>query len=390
MKELWSYKLPYSDSNIIADYETSFIEYNGELIFVSSCRPAISLIVLDSNTGEGKEYSLNNSVPIFAKRSFLDIFCDGVIVYTGDLFCYSNGTITKIMELRQKGEVTSHIIIDRFLYIVCVNDYRKSKLICVNLESFQIEWSQDVSSNPYISGPINYFEGKIVCFGRESLLFLDPAVGNVVETLKIPRVGKLFCVERLNDEYIALGYTNWTSAGIIKYSQINNKVIWKSGRRFEGPLLRCKIYKKDNRLYWVKNDTELICLNENNGEEVFAEKTYPWLYTDLFFKNGKIIFGTSGNGGSINCIQDNNGAWKWRRPLDYGCCFFGNYENSIIVSDIPKSKIIQIDIDNGNVIQTYNLNGEAIGSIMVFGQAFYTVVMNNESEVASLVKIALR
>ena len=110
----------------------------------------------------------------------------------------------------------------------------------------------------------------------------------------------------------------------------------------------------------------------------------------MFFKNGKIIFGTSGNGGSINCIQDNNGAGKWRRPLDYGCCFFGNYENSIIVSDIPKSKIIQIDIDNGNVIQTYNLNGEAIGSIMVFGQALYTVVMNNESEVASLVKIALR
>lgn len=390
MKELWSYKLPYSDSNKVADYETSFIEYNGELIFVSSGRPAISLIVLDSSTGEGKEYSLNNSVPIFAKRSFLDTFCDGVIVYTGDLFCYNNGTVTKIMELRQKGEVTSHIIINRFLYIVCVNDYRESELICVNLESFQIEWSQDVSSNPYISGPINYFEGKIVCFGRESLLFLDPAVGNVVETLKIPRVGKLFCVERLNDEYIALGYTNWTSAGIIKYSQINNKVIWKSGRRFEGPLLRCKIYKKDNRLYWVKNDTELICLNENNGEEVFAEKTYPWLYTDLFFKNGKIIFGTSGNGGSINCIQDNNGARKWRRPLDYGCCFFGNYENSIIVSDIPKSKIIQIDIENGNVIQTYNLNGEAIGSIMVFGQALYTVVMNNESEVASLVKIALR
>lgn len=390
MKEVWSYNLPYSDSNTYADYETPFIEHNGELLFVSSNRSEISLIVLDSATGEGKEHSLNNSVPIFPKLAFLDGFYGGVIVYTGDLFCYSNGAVTKIMELRQKGKVQSHIIFDRFLYIVSVNDYRESELICINLDSFQIEWSQDVSSNPYISGPVDCFERKIVCFGRESLLLFDPASGSVIDSLKIPRIGKLFCAVRLDDEHIALGYTNWSSAGIIKYNLITNKVIWKNGRRFEGPLLRCKIFKKDNRLYWVKNDTELIGLNEDDGEEVFAVKTYPWLYTDLFFKNDKIIFGTAGNGGSINCIQDDNGAEKWRIPTDYGVCYFGDYENSVIVSNIPKSEIIQIDIDSGNVIQTYDLCGEAIGRIKVFGHAFYTVVLNGKSNAASLVKFDLR
>ena len=72
MKEVWSYNLPYSDSNTYADYETPFIEHNGELLFVSSNRSEISLIVLDSATGEGKEHPLNNSVPIFPKLAFLD------------------------------------------------------------------------------------------------------------------------------------------------------------------------------------------------------------------------------------------------------------------------------------------------------------------------------
>ena len=45
MKEVWSYKLPYSDSNIVVDYETPFIEYNGEILFVSANRQKISLIV---------------------------------------------------------------------------------------------------------------------------------------------------------------------------------------------------------------------------------------------------------------------------------------------------------------------------------------------------------
>ena len=58
MKELWSYKLPYSDSNIVVDYETPFIEYNGEILFVSANRQKISLIVLDSVTGEGEEYGI--------------------------------------------------------------------------------------------------------------------------------------------------------------------------------------------------------------------------------------------------------------------------------------------------------------------------------------------
>lgn len=389
MKEVWSYKLPYSDSNIVVDYETPFIEYNGEILFVSANRQKISLIALDSVTGEGEEYSLNNSVHILGKVSFLDSFCNGVIIYTGDLFCYSNRTMTKIIELRQKGEVTSHIIIDRFLYLVCVNGYNESKLICINLDSFQIEWSLDISSKPYNSGPISYFEGKIVCFGRENLLFLDPVVGTVDKSIKIPRVGKLFCPVRLNDEYIAMGYTNWSSAGIIKYNLITNKAVWKSGRRFEGPLLQCMIYKKDNRLYWVKNFTELICINEDSGEEVFVDRTYPWLYTDLFFKNDKIVFGTSGNGGFINCVQDNSGSEEWQIPLGYGCMYFGNYENSIIFSDIPNSKILQIDIDKGNVIQTYNLQGAAVGRVIVFGHAFYTVVMNDENNTASLVKIDL-
>jgi hypothetical protein len=65
-------------------------------------------------------------------------------------------------------------------------------------------------------------------------------------------------------------------------------------------------------------------------------------------------------------------------------------ENSVIVSNIPKSEITQIDIDSGNVIQTYDLCGEAIGRIKVFGHAFYTVVLNGKSNAASLVKFDLR
>ena len=165
-------------------------------------------------------------------------------------------------------------------------------------------------------------------------------------------------------------------------------MLWKSKRSFEGPQLKCKIYAFDNFVCWVKNGRELICHNSENGEEIYRTATSPWLYTDLFFNDGNIIFGTSGSDGYIFSINAQNGEENWSLFLKNGCAYYDMYNDSIIVGDFSK-RIHLIDASSGRIIKTLATDGEVVGQIKVHGKYAYTVIWGNENAPIRLIKIQL-
>lgn len=382
----WSFDLPTSGSSVDYDYESPIFINDNEVLFAFGYERSTVLYVVDTVTGMGKELSLSSSVGVLSKCFFFIPSSEGTVVYTGDLYQYRNGTIWNSCALLQYGKVISHLIVDDDLYVLCLKGQRTT-LLCVEMKSLEIRWKHEVTSGCYFPGPLFLFENCITCYGCGELLFIEPKSGNVLHSIQIPRVDKLFSPIRIDDEYIAIGFTNWSNAGVLVYSTVSGKVKWKAGKRFEGPLLRCLIYNKEDYLYWIKNDRELICLDAKDGTERFCIPTLPWLYTELCLVGERIIYGTSGADGFLNCIRFDTGEKLWSLPLKNGCTYYGRYKDTVIVGDYSKT-VFQIDVESGAILQQFCTTGKIVGSIAVCEDSFYTVVWGNEHKPISLVKIA--
>lgn len=235
---------------------------------------------------------------------------------------------------------------------------------------------------------ITLFENTVACYGDHELLFIDPENGEIVDRIKISRIAKLFHPIRLDDERILIRYTNWTNAGVLKYNQKSKQVIWRNKRKFQEPQLTCKIYQHEDKVFWVKNDTELICLNVENGEEVYNVRTTPWLYTDLLFIDDYLLFGTAGSNGYINCIDVRSDEVNWSVFLKNGCAYFDIYHETVLVGDFDK-QINQIAIKSGDVLQNYQVDGEVVGRMKVYKECAYTVIWGNEDKPVRLIKVKI-
>ncbi|MCI8508485.1 MAG: PQQ-like beta-propeller repeat protein [Lachnospiraceae bacterium] len=146
----------------------------------------------------------------------------------------------------------SYLLHDNRLLFSYAWDY----LFCYDLDTLSLEWKVNISNHNYTPGEITLFENMVACYGDHELLSIEMENGRIADRIKIPRINKLFHPIRLDDEHILLGYTNWTSAGVLKYNQKSKQVIWRNKRKFQGPQLRCRIYRHEDRVFWVKNDTE--------------------------------------------------------------------------------------------------------------------------------------
>ena len=240
----------------------------------------------------------------------------------------------------------------------------------------------------YRTGEITLFENMVACYGDHELLLIEMEDGKIADRIKIPRIDKLFNPIRLDDEHILLGYTNWTNAGVLKYNQKSKQVIWRNKRKFQGPQLRCKIYRHEARVFWVKNDTELICLDVEDGEEIHSVRANPWLYTDLRFMDDCLLFGTAGRDGYMNCIDARSGEVNWSVFLKNGCAYFDIYDGTVLVGDFDK-RIKQIAIKSGDVLQDHQVDGEVVGDMKVYKDCVYTVIWGYAEIPVRLVKVKI-
>lgn len=383
MKIKWSYDLPTNEHSHDFYYESPIHVKGNDLFFIMTS-PSPTLHIIDVESGCSREIIPCPGNSLIPSRCFFVEYKNSVIIYTGELWVYDGKKVSKILDFSQEKEINSHILHDNHLFLC-----GKSRLFSLNLDTLSPDWELNIeNSTKYRSGDMWIFENKIACFGQDKLLFVDIDNGNILDSIKIPRIGKLYCPIRADDNALLLGYTNWSNAGILKYDESTEKILWKSKRSFEGPQLKCKIYSFDNYVYWVKNGTELICLDTASGEEVYRVATSPWLYTDLFFKNNSIIFGTSGRDGFIYSINAESGEENWSIFLKNGCAYYDMYKDSIIVGDFSKN-IYRIDASSGKVMQKLETNGEVVGRIKVHDKHAYTVIWGNESKEVRLIKLKI-
>ena len=64
----WSFDLPTSDKDEYFMYESPIYTDNSEVLFTYENRQDMKLLVIDTNTGVGKELSLKSSVRLLSKK----------------------------------------------------------------------------------------------------------------------------------------------------------------------------------------------------------------------------------------------------------------------------------------------------------------------------------
>ena len=379
----WEYDLPTDNSSEDYEYECPIFHKDGSIYFILEKNKKLEFHIINVDTGlsttEIRSYRNNT---ISGKFFFIE-HQDKIVIYTGNLWVYNNHTLSKLLELNAHNKINSYVVHKNYFIFANTNC-----LYCCNLDTLSLQWKLDVpNESPYPSGFISLFEDKIACYGNDCLLFIDIEQGKIINQIKIPRVNMLFTPIRLDEDNLLLGYTNCTNAGILKYKTATSKVVWKNKRCFEGPYVS-KIYKLDNFVYWIKNDTELVCANVENGEIEFQAKTDPWLYTNLFFKDNYILFGTSGRNGYLKNLDAKSGNEHWSVFLKNGCAYFDFYKDTILVGDFDDN-VYQIDVATGNKLQTLNVGGKVVGDIKVYDDYVYTVVWGNENKNIRLIKIKI-
>ena len=387
MKILWEYALPTTEKSVEYEFESPILENGNHVCFVSSTAGTQRLHIIDQNTGEGRAQVLPRSVSVLPSKYFFLTHGDHAVLYTGDLYLLHDGVLTRTLSMTGLGEINAHLIRDGRLYIAC-NGRVGASLCCVDLDTLDVVWGLGISnSTNYRAGDPAFFGDLISCFGRDQLLFVQPEDGTIVGTLKLPRISKLFCPIRLDDDHLLIGYTNWSNAGILKYQISTKKILWRHKRKFEGPQLQCRIHYRDGQAFWVKNSTELICLNAENGEEVYRLPTTPWLYTDLCFHEDSILYGTSGADGYLNCLDRRSGTVRWAQFLKNGCAYYGLQDESVFVGDFSKT-IREVSVTDGRIMDELHLDAEVVGQIALGSNCLYTVIWGNEEKDIRLVKIS--
>ncbi|MBQ7379292.1 MAG: PQQ-like beta-propeller repeat protein [Clostridia bacterium] len=318
-------------------------------------------------------------------KCFIEAYNEKIIIYTGKLWLLHEDSLTELFDQPIEEEINSY-----FLYQNRLIFADRSNLRCINVETNCVEWQLHIpNTKNYSVGDITLFENSVACYGNDQLLFVNISTGSIVEQIKIPRVDKLFNPIRMQDGSLLIGYTNWSNAGILRYDNKAKKVIWKSSRAFQGPLLRRKIYLRDNRAYWVKNDTELVCIHAENGNEIYRTQTSPWLYTDLLFLGDRIYYGTAGRDGFLMCLHAESGDQSWAFPLKNGCAYFDVYSDCAIVGDFDK-KIYQFDLSTGRVQEQMQVDGEVVGRIRTDQNQAYTVVWGSADRPIRLIKFKIQ
>lgn len=385
MKKRWEYPLYFCEDRGSNRCEGP-IHIQGTWLYFVSCNPTPILHILSHDAGTGHHIPLCREV-ILSEDCFFLPAGDDVILYCHDLCLLRDGQVRQRLSFPDRGRLISHLLLGDRLYMVFKG--RNAALVCVDIRKMHILWETDIHNDSYYTvGPVTAFRDRLACFGRDKLLFPDPDNGQILEELKLPRIGKLFQPTDLGNGKLLLGYTNWSNAGVLCLDTANKKILWRHKRNFEGPLLRCRYYIQDDRIFWVKNDTELCCVSLCDGSELYRLWTEPWLYSALEIAPEGLVFGTSGGDGFLRCLDPQTGKDRWKHPMKGGCIYYTRHSGDILTGDYT-GRIFRIHSRDGQILETFDTGTEVVGRYHIHENSLYTVLWQDDALPCRLVRIEL-
>ncbi len=389
MELLWRYDLPTEETSQDYQFAGPVLIKDEKVFFLTPDIREVQLHVVEATSGrEISVHKLPCMQTVTARNYLLLDIGRGVLVYAGGWDFWQDGAVSPVASMMGKGKLLEHLRIGDSLYLVCAG--RETKLLRLDLDTLCIRWEIDISNTKhYGPGSLWVCDGKLSCYGRDALLFLDMESGDICARLKLPRIDKLFCPVVLPGGQLLMGYTNWTNAGILRYDLVSGKILWRHKRKFEGPQNKCRIYPLGDRVIWVKNGTELICLDIESGEECYSLRTDPWLYTELHEVGGQRLYGTAGADGYLTSLDPVTGQKTWSVFFKEGCEYFALYGDTVLAGDYGKT-VKQISLSDGKILDEISLDGEVVGRMKVDGTSAYTVVWGDENRDIQLVKIRIQ
>lgn len=386
MKLRWESPLPTDGHSFDSQYEGP-IHVQGKWLYTVTGHGELLLHVIDTETGTASHrYTLSPAASVLPRKCFFIPFGEDVLLCCHHLVRIRNGELHRELFFPGMGELTSHLVIGNRLYLT----YRglNASLFCVDLEKLHILWQTGLRGESYDAGPVTAFGGQLACYGRNALLIIDPDTGAVTGERKLSRISKLFQPVDLGDNRLLLGYSNWSNAGVLCLNTATNKILWRHKRSFEGPLLRCRLLVTGDRVFWVKNDTEICCVALADGMELFRVRTDPWLYTDLELTGDGLFFGTSGADGFLRCLDPDTGAERWKLPMRNGCFSYARLGDTILTGDFT-NRIFQLRASTGEIIQSFDTGTEVVGQFHVHDGSVCTVIWGNDDLPCRLIRVEI-
>lgn len=381
MRLKWECPLSCSGNSSPDDFESPILCHGGYVYYACKGPTGTDFHIVDAATGEDHIHTFDQALWVHPGTPFAFAW-QGRVIYCADDLLEAEGTQV-LHRLRIPGSVQRYLVYGHMLIIDC------GRLLGVDLTTFTIAWVLQLDSEKhYKTGDLAPFGDLITCYGRDQLLFVNPMDGSIVDTLRIPRINKLYGPVALPDGTLLIGYTNWTNAGVLRYHPEEKRILWRHKRQFQGPQLNCRLWHEAGRTYWVKNDTELICLSDDTGEDLFQLRTAPWLYTPLDFRDGRILFGTSGGNGYINCADALTGEMRWNVYLLNGCSYYAVHDETVLVGDFSQ-RILRLAIRDGSIIEELPVDSAVVGRISVQENQLYTVLWETDEKPHRLVCIQL-
>lgn len=386
MKLLWEHPLPTDEKSFDALYEGP-IHVQGKLLYTVTGHRGLTLHVVDTETGTASHrYTLSPGRSMLPIDCFFIPFGEDVVLCCHHLVRLRKGELDRELFFPEMGELTSHLVLGNRLYLT----YRglNASLFCVDLENFQIRWQTGLRGQGYDAGPVTAFGDQLACCGRDALLTIDPETGAVLGERKLSRISKLFQPVDLGDNRLLLGYSNFSSAGVLCLNTATNKILWRHRRNFEGPLNHCRLIVTGERVYWQKNETEICCVSLADGSEQFRARTDPWLYTTPELTSEGLIFGTSGADGFLRCLDPETGAERWKLPLKNGCFAYARQGDTLLTGDFT-GRLFQLRAGDGALLQTFDTGTEVVGQYHVHNGSLYTVIWGNEALPCRLIRVEI-
>jgi len=267
-------------------------------------------------------------------------------------------------------------------------DSRKPTVFCHDVETRVGRWTLDLAGKAqYRVAPMAIRDGRLVCFGRDALNYVNLATGTVEHQQTLPRVDRLYPPVEYEEDLL-FPFTNWTSGGLLRFDPRRNKVKWKVAKRGRAEPPRGQPLPIVGRtaIFSINDGSSVVGVNVDSGEVRWTFRA-QWLYTPIEIAGGSVIFGTAGGYGRHLRRHDiETGNTEWAVEMDGGCPYYDKQGDLLVAGDWS-GRLRRIRAADGKVTEELALGGPLGGPPLVVGSRIYVLRWTTDGGTPSLVAV---